>query len=249
MTWSDDRGGATVQRPVDEPTPQTLAEREPAPRRARATVIDDPDNEPTRPAPSPLDDVVATGTRRARRKRSSTRNAIEWVVVVVCALAVAVVVKTFLIQAFYIPSTSMTPTLEVGDRVLVNKVSFDIDDVNRGDIIVFRRPDDWRAGDIDDLIKRVIGLPGETVSWVDGQVLINGEVLDEPWLPADVQTPAFDQASTCVPQCTIPDDSVFVLGDNRPNSSASNQYGPLDFEQVVGRAFVRVWPIGSIGGL
>ena len=76
--------------------------------------------------------------------------------------------KTWLFQAFYIPSGSMEPTLDIGDRVLVNKISYDLDDVDRGDIIVFERPDGWGTGDIDDLIKRVIALPGETVAVRDG---------------------------------------------------------------------------------
>ncbi|MDQ3293923.1 MAG: signal peptidase I, partial [Actinomycetota bacterium] len=176
------------------------------------------------------------------------RNAIEWVVVVVLALGVALVVKTFLIQAFYIPSESMEPTLEIGDRVLVNKVSYDLDDVERGDIIVFRRPDDWQAGDIEDLIKRVIALPGETVRVEAGRVFINGEPLDEPWLPAGEPTPAF-AATGCDVECTVPEGEIFVLGDNRRNSSASNQFGPLSFDQVVGRAFIRVWPLDNFGGL
>lgn len=198
---------------------------------------------------SALDHVEPTGVRRHRRKRSSTRNAVEWVLVLVGALVVALVVKTWLFQAFYIPSASMEPTLENGDRVLVNKISYDLEDVDRGDIIVFERPDAWGSGDIKDLIKRVIALPGETVSVVDGEVLVNGAALEEPWLGDGVATPAFFPESGCVPECTIPADSVFVLGDNRANSDASNHFGPLPFDHVVGRAFVRVWPIGDIGGI
>jgi signal peptidase I len=219
------------------------------------TVHDD-SGEPTPDEPEPsegrrsaLDSVEATGERRRRRRHSATRNAVEWVIVLIGALVVALVVKTFLFQAFYIPSSSMEPTLQVGDRVLVNKVSYDIDDVDRGDIVVFERPDTWGAGDIDDLIKRVIGLPGDRIAVVDGVIQIDGEPLDEPWLPDGVTTPSFFNESGCVPECTVPEGFLFVLGDNRGNSDASNHFGPLDFEQVVGRAFVRVWPIGDIGGL
>lgn len=191
-----------------------------------------------------------TGERlRHRKRQSTTRNAIEWLVVIIGALVVALVLRTWLFQAFYIPSGSMEPTLHIDDRVLVNKVSYDLEDVDRGDIVVFERPADWGTGEIDDLIKRVVGLPGETISVVDGQVLINGAPLDEPWLADAVETPGFFPESGCVPQCTIPDDSVFVLGDNRGNSDASNHFGPLPFEQVVGRAFLRVWPIGDFGTL
>lgn len=198
---------------------------------------------------SVLDDVEATGERRRRRKHSTTRNAVEWVLVLVGALVVAVVVKTWLFQAFYIPSGSMEPTLEVGDRVLVNKISYDIDDVERGHIIVFERPESWGAGEIKDLIKRVIALPGETVSVVSGQVFIDGAPLEEPWLEQGTSTPSFFRESGCVPQCTVPEGQVFVLGDNRSNSDASNHFGSLPFDQVVGRAFVRVWPIDDVGGI
>ena len=94
--------------------------------------------------------------------------------VIAGALAVRWSSSTFLFQAFYIPSVSMTPTLEVGDRVLVNKLSYKLHDVHRGDIVVFERPE-GETSDIKDLIKRVIALPGETVEIADGHVLINGQ--------------------------------------------------------------------------
>ena len=191
-------------------------------------------------------DVAPTGQRRRRRKRSALHNTIEWVIVLGAALVVALVVKTWLFQSFYIPSASMEPTLEIGDRVLVNKISYDLDDVDRGDIIVFERPDDWGTGDIDDLIKRVVALPGERVEVRDGAVVIDGTPLDESYLPDGVTTPPFDERSGCSPSCVVPDDSVFVLGDNRNNSEASNYHGPLPFDAVVGRAFIRVWPPSRI---
>lgn len=211
-------------------------------------VADDP-LAPSSPEPSALTEVEATGVRRQRRKRSATRNAIEWVLVLVGALVVALVVKTWLFQAFYIPSGSMEPTLEIGDRVLVNKISYDLGDVDRGDIVVFERPDAWGTGDIEDLIKRVVALPGETISVVDGQVLIDGEALEEGYLAEGVTTPAFFPDSGCVPECTLGPDEIFVLGDNRGNSDASNHFGPLSFDTVVGRAFIRVWPLPDVGGL
>lgn len=196
-----------------------------------------------------LEGVEATGVRRARRKRSATRNTIEWILVLVGALVVALVVKTWLFQAFYIPSSSMEPTLQIGDRVLVNKISYDLGDVDRGDIIVFERPESWGQGDIDDLIKRVIGLPGETIALRDGVVVVDGAPIEEPWLPDGVSTPAFMAQSGCVPECTLGPEEVFVLGDNRGNSDASNHFGPLPFDQVVGKAFIRVWPLSDFGGL
>jgi signal peptidase I len=207
---------------------------------------------PAAPAqrPSGLDDVAPTGARRRRRRRSATRNAVEWAIVLVGALVVALVVKTWLFQAFYIPSSSMEPALEIGDRVLVNKVSYDIGDVRRGHIVVFERPENWTTGDIEDLIKRVVALPGDTISAENGVVIVNGEALDEEYLTADNRNlTRFEPASGCVPQCTLGPNEIFVLGDNRENSSASNVYGPIDFGAVVGRAFIRVWPLSEFGGI
>jgi signal peptidase I len=256
-----------ASEPVSAPAPQPVQPRPPSPAAVHdahaatvaGTVPDvaaDPD-EPTagddgRIATGPrsaLDEVSATGVRRKRRRHSATRNLVEWLVVIAGALLVALVVKTWFFQAFYIPSGSMEPTLHVDDRVLVNKVSYDLDDVDRGDIVVFERPEDWGTGEIDDLIKRVIGLPGETIAVEDGQVYIDGQPLDEPWLEEGVTTPSFFPESGCVPECTIPEDAVFVLGDNRGNSDASNHFGALEFDQVVGRAFLRVWPLGDFGTL
>ena len=105
---------------------------------------------------------------------------VEWVVVVVLALVLAVGVRTYVAQMFYIPSGSMLPTLQIGDRIVVDKLSYRLHPVHRGDVVVFRRPPLEHAN-YSDLVKRVIGLPGETVSSVDGQVYIDGKPLDEPF--------------------------------------------------------------------
>jgi signal peptidase I len=206
-----------------------------------------------------------SGVRRARRRHNSRRNAIEWVIVVAGALLVAIIIKTFLFQAFYIPSQSMEPTLKVGDRVLVNKLSYKLHDVHRSDIVVFERPStnpqtvegcDGRpvtivpptgGEQVHDLIKRVIALAGDTVESRGGQVFVNGQALNEPYTFPGKPTPPFDTFSA---QCIrVPKGDVFVLGDNRTDSSASNKFGPIPETLIVGRAFVRVWPIGSIGGI
>ncbi len=168
-------------------------------------------------------------------RRSGTRNLVEWVVVIVCALLVAVAVKTFLIQAFYIPSPSMTPTLKVDDRVLVNKMSYRIHGVDRGDIVVFVSP---QQAPEKDLIKRVVGLPGETVEGRDGHVVVDGKQLEESYLPEGVVTGPFGPV-------TITADHYWVMGDNRPNSSDSRVFGQIPEALIVGKAFVKVWPIGS----
>ena len=170
-----------------------------------------------------------------KSKRSGTRNLVEWVVVVVSALLVAVLVKTFLVQAFYIPSPSMTPTLHVDDRVLVNKLSYDLHGVHRGDIVVFKSP---QPAPEKDLIKRVIGLPGEVVEARDGHVVVDGEELEEGYLPDGVETAPFGPV-------TITPNHYWVMGDNRPNSSDSRVFGAIPESLIIGRAFVKVWPLGS----
>ena len=190
--------------------------------------VETPDELPRRP---PVD--------KAARNR---RLAIEWTILIVAALVIAFLIKTFLFQAFYIPSGSMEPTLKIGDRVLVNKVSYDLHDVHRGDIVVFERPPNASASDINDLIKRVVALQNETVVAHDWQVYVDGHLLAEPYLPPGTRTPDFREWK-------VPAGFVFVLGDNRTNSSASNVFGPIDEDLIVGRAFVRVWPFSRLGGL
>ena len=173
-----------------------------------------------------------------RTKPSGLRNVAEWVLIAGGALLVAFVIKTFLLQAFYIPSLSMAPTLKVNDRVLVNKLSYDLHDVHRGDLVVFESPPN-EGSQTKDLIKRVIGLPGETVESQNGHILIDGRVLEEPYLGPDVTTGPLEKT-------TIPPDHLWVMGDNRPNSRDSRFFGAIPESLVIGRAFVRVWPVTHI---
>jgi len=168
------------------------------------------------------------------------RGAVEWIVIVAAALVAALVIKTFLIQAFYIPSESMDPTLKVRDRVLVNKLSYHLHDIHRGDIVVFKRPPGETGDDaIKDLIKRVIGLPGDTIAQTpDGQVLINGKALKEPY--------THGKPTIGLTTRKIPPGYYFVMGDNRTNSKDSRVFGPISHSLIVGRAFIRVWPLSHI---
>jgi signal peptidase I len=167
---------------------------------------------------------------------SGLRNIIEWVAIVVGAFAVALVIKTFFVQAFYIPSESMFPTLTEDDRVLVNKLSYELHEVNRGDLVVFERPPNEPESDVKDLIKRVVALEGETIEERGGQLYIDGEVLDEPYLEDGVE-------SHNLTKVEVPEGHVFVMGDNRGASRDSRYFGPIDTDLIVGRAFVKVWPL------
>jgi len=180
---------------------------------------------------------------------SGRRTFIEWGSVIVGALILALVVRTFFFGAYYIPSPSMEPTLEVGDRIIVNKLSYRLHDVNRGDLVVFSSTED----NVDELIKRVIGLPGETVMAVDGQILIDGGLLVEPYLSSREATNDFENVPWCadggIQKCTVPLDHVFVMGDNRKNSRDSRFFGPVPVSSIIGRAFTRFWPLGSLDRL
>ena len=125
-------------------------------------------------------------TARAPPKRNSKRALVEWGILIVVAIVIAIIIKAFLFQAFYIPSASMEPTLKIGDRVLVNKLSYDLHDLHRGDIVVFAaEPNtEWHRAGIDDLVKRVIALPGETITQCEtNRVCIDGKLLKESYLP------------------------------------------------------------------
>ncbi|HUF85072.1 MAG TPA: signal peptidase I [Acidimicrobiia bacterium] len=183
------------------------------------------------------------------------RIVVEWVLLIGGALLIAFLIKTFLFQAFYIPSESMTPTLNVGDRVLVNKLSYRLHDVNRGDIVVFEAPDDPNTDGVKDLVKRVVGLPGETVELRDGQVFVDGSLLEEPYLQqGEVTRPTQNFAGKCEPPasdatCVVPADSYLVLGDNRDQSKDGRVFGPIRESDIIGRVFVRIWPLGDLGFL
>lgn len=187
----------------------------------------EPEVDPDEPAPP------------APPENRGVRNLVEWIAIVVGALAVALLVKTFLIQAFFIPSLSMYPTLDEGDRVLVNKLSYRLHDVHRGDLVVFERPEGQPESDIKDLIKRVVGLDGETIEAREGVIYIDGQELDEPYLVEGVTTDN-------LPRQEIPAGHVFVMGDNRGDSADSRVFGPIDEDTIVGRAFVKVWPLPEI---
>ena len=177
---------------------------------------------------------------------------IEWLVVLVCALGLALLLKAFLVEVFVIPSRSMQPTLTVDDRVAVYKLGYRFGDVDRGDVVVFHHP--GQAADADDLIKRVVAVAGETFEIRDGLVYIDGERLEEPYLAQPQSTypagPIRGCANPAEPdRCVVPEGRVLVLGDNRSDSRDGRFFGPIDVDTVVGRAFLKIWPPNDLGGV
>jgi signal peptidase I len=201
----------------------------------------------------------------------------ELPILIIIAFGLALLIKTFLLQAFYIPSESMLPTLRIGDRVLVNKLVYRIHPPRRGDILVFiETPGPSRSfwGRVRsflteglgvtkppsrDFIKRVIGLPGDTIQVEPNGVFItpvNGKQfkLAEPYIArssadASIECGASPSCDEGPPQAPlkVPLDTYFVMGDNRGNSSDSRAVGPINKTKIIGRAFVKIWPIGRFG--
>lgn len=189
------------------------------------------------------------GAHRARRRRRG-RGLLEWLVIIVLALLAAFLVKTFLVQAYYIPSSSMAPAIEPGDRVLVQKVGYHL---VAGDIIVFARPSTDPQTNYADLIKRIVGLPGQTLrTGPDGEILVDGKVLPEPYLsPAARADPGPAICSQNRIDCVgdtlhLPKGEYYVMGDNRDNSYDSRYWGPVAKRLIVGKVFVRIWPLSRL---
>jgi signal peptidase I len=190
---------------------------------ARPVPADEPD----------LEDEDATPVADRRRHHAL----LDWFVVIAVALIVAFLVRTFVLAHFVVDGTSMATTLHDDDRVFVNKLSYRLHDPNRGDVVVLHQ---ITGASERDLIKRVIALPGETIEVRSCQVLIDGQPLEEPYLDPEVVQPG-NCGGELAPQ-TVPEDHVFVMGDNRGGSQDSRALGPIDEDDLVGRAFVVFWP-------
>lgn len=177
------------------------------------------------------------------------------------ALVIAVLIKTFLVQPFYIPSESMLPTIQINDRVMVNKLAVPFGEPDRSDIVVFTDPSAPEREESfleavrrsvleavgvsvreEDLIKRVVGLPGETVTIEDNRVHINGVPLDEPYLREGARMGDFGPV-------TLGPEEIFVMGDNREFSMDSRVFGAIPIDHVIGEAFMVIWPPSRVGGL
>ncbi len=219
---------------------------------------------PSRQDGRPAAEADALPALRPRLHHGPGRVLLEIPLLLVVAAVIALTVKAFVAQAFFIPSESMLPQLATGDRVVVSRTSYQLHEPRRGDIVVFDDPSEPELPDRSllpvrlgrealealglvqprdrELIKRVVGLPGETVSGRGGRVLIDGQPLREPYLDEWVVITDFAP----VP---VPEGHVFVMGDNRGNSKDSRRFGTVDVDHVVGRAIARVWPPGRIAWL
>jgi signal peptidase I len=182
--------------------------------------------------------MTTTKEEQVSGPRSRLRPIMGWVITIIVALLISTGTRAYAVQSYFVPTPSMTPTLQPGDRILVDKLSSTI---HRGDIIVFRNPPADRGGP-PTLVKRVIGLPGERISSLGNQVLINGKVLPEPWLPTLVGI--CTETSEHIPPQTIAPGHYFVMGDCRGDSDDSRYWGTVPAANIVGKVDVIIWRHG-----
>jgi signal peptidase I len=189
------------------------------------------------PPATDVTDPLATPPEGRRARRPRRRLVIEWFVILVAAVAVSLLLRTFVFQTFYIPSGSMNPTFWQGDRIIVNKLSVELGHINIGDIIVFKAPPAVRqhCADADaDLVKRVIGIPGDHLTSKGNTIYVNGRRLNERWSH-------WEPLSGAIGNVTVPSGQYFVMGDNHANSCDSRMWGTVPRSDIIGKVFLVIW--------
>jgi signal peptidase I len=272
----DGNGALTATAPSgvatgDETATTTL---EPATDQAPAADVPAQDGAPPGDEPPDKESSEQGGPAKKSKKNSVLKQVAELPVLIVLAFGIAVVIKVFLVQAFFIPSASMNPTLVRGDRVLVEKIGYRIGEPKRGQVIVFAQetageaPDlPWTedarnflreliglpTGEETDFIKRVVAVGGDVITYQGNarKLVVNGERVDESYIKGGQDTSSTKiskanckgmQLEAVEDGCRIPDDTVFVMGDNRSNSMDSRVFGPVEEREIVGRAWIIIWP-------
>jgi signal peptidase I len=187
-------------------------------------------------------DEVQAPDARPRRERSSSWWAFEWLCVIALALLLALGVRTFVIQTFYIPSGSMEPTLNIGDRILVFKLAYVFTNPATGDVVVFKAPPTEKCGDpsITDLVKRIVGLPGQTIWSERNTIYIDGKPLHQDW-------PHYKLLLTPITRQLILPNHYFMMGDNHPASCDSRDWGQLPRSDIIGKVVLKIWPLSQFG--
>ena len=205
---------------------------------------------------------------QSKQKKSASSSIVEFVVIIAVALGLALGIQAFIVKPYRIPSGSMEPTLDIGQRVLVDRVSKHFTDFHRGDIVVFKPPKGADSNGqtqcgvpVDtseqpcprptpqksdtNFIKRIIGLPGDRLKVIGSHAYINGKELKEPYIRADPACPICNERR----EITVPPDHFFMMGDNRGESDDSRDWGPVPKGWIIGKAFFTYWPPGRIGTL
>ena len=206
--------------------------------------------------------------READKERSAAGSVIEFFLIVVVALGLALGIQAFLVKPFRIPSASMEPTLDIGQRVLASRVNYHVSEPDRGDVVVFKPPkgaDQNECGipgfepgpsnqacpkptpgeSDENFIKRVVAVGGDRIRIEEGRVILNGKRQDEPFIE-----PSADCEICNLPkEITVPKDHLFMMGDNRGESADSREWGPVPEDQLIGQAFFTYWPPKRVGTL
>jgi signal peptidase I len=223
------------------------------------TEADEPSDLEASPEPAePSDSSEESEAVETRRGSHGARWLAEWAVILLLALAAAYLLRTYCFQTFYIPSTSMAPTLQVGDRIVVSKLSVELGTIHRGDILVFGRPpqEDCGGQQVNDLVKRVVGLPNEYIKSVGNNIYwaptpknpagpIAWHKLDQTWQ----HSPTLGTQPIQMPWYVIGPNQYYMLGDNHPESCDSRYWGAIPKSLIVGKVVFRIWPPSRIGFL
>lgn len=185
-------------------------------------------------------EVIAQDVIKARRLH---HHLIEWAVLLVIALVVALGLRAYGFQTFSIPSASMEPTLEIGDRIVVDKLAVDWGTIHRGDIVVFHSPARENCGGTRDaiLVKRVIGVPGDVLYSIGDTIYVDGKKLAESWTHTEPLGPP--AVATKAHPVVVAANNYFMMGDNHSNSCDSRYWGTITRSEIIGKAFLRVWPL------
>jgi signal peptidase I len=188
------------------------------------------------------------GVEAARASKRLHHHLIEWGIILVAALVVSIGLRTFAFQTFFIPSGSMEPTLEIGDRIIVDKLAVDWGTIHRGDILVFKSPPSENCGGdpVEDLVKRVIGLPGDKLYSLGNTIYVNSKPLKEAWSHTE---PLGNPIASASDPVTVSPNHYFMMGDNHSDSCDSRMWGTITRSDVIGKAFFRVWPLSRLGFL
>jgi len=180
----------------------------------------------------------------AKTGKTLIRWIFEWLGIILVALSAAFLIRAYVFQTFYIPSVSMVPTLQVGDRIIVSKLSTAFGDINRGDVIVFKHPPREQCGGDtgpnSDLVKRIIGMPGDELTSRNNTIYVNGKKLVENWQHEP-------NLGSDIGYVTVPKGQYFMMGDNRPSSCDSRMWGTLPESLIVGKVVLRIWPLSHFG--
>ena len=180
----------------------------------------------------------------AQTGKTLIRWIVEWLGIILVALSAAFLIRAYVFQTFYIPSVSMVPTLQVGDRIIVSKLSTAFGDINRGDVIVFKHPPREQCGGDtgpnSDLVKRIIGMPGDELTSRNNTIYVNGKKLVEHWQHDP-------NLGSDIGYVKVPKGQYFMMGDNRPSSCDSRMWGTLPKSLVVGKVVLRIWPLSHFG--